>query len=328
MLHVSPVVAHLDAEYIPLMADTPSPDELSRGAPLSSAGATWGDWLRLVRPRQWTKNLLLFAALVFAQKLFDLEALALAMLAFGSFCLAASSVYIVNDVLDSERDRRHPEKSRRPIAAGAIPERAALGVAIALGAAALALAFAIAPRFGLWALAYLGMNAFYSTLGKSIPILDVMLVASGFVIRAIAGAAAIDVPYSEWFIMCTLFLAIFLSASKRKAELLALTHGAEFHRPVLGKYTTNTLDAFTTTSMAATVLSYALYVMAEHPGEGIHLLALTVPFVIFGVFRYSLLVETGDLGDKPEEVLLRDRPMQLCIVCFSLVAVAALYMSG
>lgn len=286
------------------------------------------DWLRLLRPRQWTKNLLLFAALVFAQRLLDPGSLLRAALGFAVFCLASSSAYVLNDWQDAERDRRHPLKRQRPIASGAVPPAlaAALGAALTLGS--LAFAFALGVEFGLWTLAYLALNYLYSTVGKHVAVLDVLLIASGFVIRAVAGAVVIDVPYSEWFILCTLFLAVFLGASKRKAELLSLEGEATDHRPVLGAYTESSLNAFTVTSMAATVLSYALYVVAEHPGEEIHVLAFTVPFVIFGVFRYYLLVETGDLGDRPEEVLLQDRPTQVCVAGFALVAAAALYLGG
>ena len=308
------------------MPHPPSREE--RVQPTAPAAAGAGEWLRLLRPRHWTKNLLLFAALVFARRLFEPGSLALAGLGFAAFCLAASSVYALNDVLDAERDRLHPRKRQRPIASGAISPGSASLVAAGLALAALGLAFGIGTAFGLWTVAYLAQNALYSAVGKNVAVLDVMLVAAGFVIRAIAGAEAISVPYSEWFILCALFLAIFLAASKRKAELLSLDGRESAQRPVLGHYTTSSLSAFTTTSMAATVLSYALYVVAEHPGEEIHLLALTVPFVIFGVFRYYLLVETSELGDRPEEVLLRDRPMQACVLGFALVAVVALYLGS
>lgn len=309
------------------MAGPPSPEDLARQGALAASPAA-ADWLRLLRPRQWTKNLLLFAALLFARRLFDPAALGLAALGFAIFCAASSSVYVLNDLLDADRDRLHPEKRRRPLASGAVPRGAAAGLALLLAVGSLGFAFSLGAAFGLWTLTYLALNVLYSTVGKNVAVLDVLLIASGFVIRAIAGAVVIDVPYSEWFILCTLFLAVFLGASKRKAELRALGHDATQHRLVLGSYTTSVLDAFTSTAMAATVLSYALYVVAEHPGEDIHLLALTVPFVLFGVFRYSLLVEQDDLGDRPEEVLLRDRPIQICVLGFAAVAVLALYLGG
>ncbi|MEE9606684.1 MAG: decaprenyl-phosphate phosphoribosyltransferase [Myxococcota bacterium] len=282
--------------------------------------------LSLARPRQWIKNLLLYAALVFAERLFDATALALATLGFATFCLASSSVYLINDVIDAERDRLHPDKRRRPIAAGDVSEAAAALLAGLLTAASLALSFWIAPGFGFSVVTYLALSHFYTLVGKNIVILDVMLIASGFVIRAVAGALAIGVPSSDWFILCTLFLAMFLALSKRKAEILALEDGASRHRPVLGLYTAPALSAFTDTSMAALLISYALYVLNVHRGAAVPL-ALTVPFVLFGVFRYYLLVETAQLGEKPEEVLLRDRPLQVCLLGFTAVAVAALYLS-
>jgi len=299
------------------------------GDPSAGANARFPRALmRLLRPGQWTKNLLLFAALIFAKKLFVGHALALATLGFVSFCLAASSVYVVNDLLDAERDRLHPEKRRRPIAAGTVSTGAAVGMAGLLSAAALSLAFWIGADFGAAVLIYLGMTHFYSLAGKNVVVLDVMLIAAGFVVRAVAGALAIDVPISDWFIVCTLFLALFLALSKRKAEMLALEANASRARPVLERYTTSSLNAFTATSMAAALISYALYVLDfnKQSEADFALLWLTVPFVLFAVFRYHLLVETGGFGEKPEEVALLDRPFQLCVLGFAATAVAALYL--
>ena len=279
--------------------------------------------LRLLRPKQWTKNLLLFAALIFAEKLFDPGAIVLAVLGFAAFCIASSSVYIVNDLIDVERDRLHPEKRNRPIAAGDVTPAVAWIIAGFLTAAALGLAFWIEIRFGMAVVAYVALTHFYSVTGKHIVILDVMLVAAGFVIRAVAGALSIDVPIGDWFTLCTLFLAVFLALSKRKAEMLALNEHATQTRPVIAEYTASALSAFTATSMAGVLISYALYVL-ESRAE-FQLLALTVPFVMFGIFRYHLLVETSNLGEKAEEVLLSDRPLQLCILGFGALAVLALY---
>jgi len=284
--------------------------------------------LRLLRPRQWTKNLLLFAALVFAKELFDADAVVLASLGFAAFCLASSSVYIVNDLLDAERDRLHPEKRNRPIASGAVsPGRAAVVAAI-LTVASLALAFWVAPAFGIAAILYVGLTHFYSLEGKNVVILDVLLIAFGFVIRGIAGALAIAVPISDWFILCMAFLALFLAVSKRKAELVTLKEEAWNTRPVLERYTETSLNTFTAVTMAATLICYGLYVLdfQKQAGSDSRLLMLTFPVVVFGVFRYHHLAETTDLGDKPEEVLLRDRPIQLSATAFALVAVTALYL--
>lgn len=284
--------------------------------------------LRLLRPRQWTKNLLLFAALVFAKELFDADAVVLASLGFAAFCLASSSVYIINDLLDAERDRLHPEKRNRPIASGAVsPGRAAV-VAAVLTVASLALAFWVAPAFGIAAILYVGLTHFYSLVGKNVVILDVLLIAFGFVIRGIAGALAIAVPISDWFILCMAFLALFLAVSKRKAELVTLKEEAWNTRPVLERYTETSLNTFTAVTMAATLICYGLYVLdfQKQADSDSRLLMLTFPVVVFGVFRYHHLAETTDLGDKPEEVLLRDRPIQLSATAFALVAVTALYL--
>jgi 4-hydroxybenzoate polyprenyltransferase len=282
--------------------------------------------LRLLRPKQWTKNLLLFAALLFAEELFHPAALATACLAFVAFCLASSSIYVVNDLLDVERDRLHPDKRQRPIASGEVASEQAAILAAVLSVAALGLAFLIGRDFGLATVVYMLLSHFYSFVGKNVVLLDTLLIAIGFVLRAVAGAIAIDVPYSDWFVLCTLFVALFISLSKRKAELLGARDAAGA-RPVLMKYSENALTAFTGTSMAAAVISYSLYVqdIVAESGGGLRLLILTVPFVIIAVFRYHLLVDKEGLGEKPEEILLSDRPLQLSMLGFVLVAIAAFY---
>jgi len=285
---------------------------------------------RLMRPRQWTKNLLLFAALVFANELFDAESVVLACLGFAAFCLASSSTYIVNDLLDVERDRRHPVKRNRPIAAGDVTSGKAVALACVLTAASLGIAFWIAPAFGAATVLYLVSTHFYSLVGKNVVILDVLIIAFGFVIRAVAGALAITVPISDWFILCTAFLALFLAVSKRKSELVTLKEGAASFRPVLARYTETSLTTYIAVTMAAAMLCYGLYVLdfqRAHGGDS-RLLMLTFPTVVFGIFRYHHLTETTDMGDKPEEVLLRDRPIQACSVLFAAIAVVALYFAG
>jgi 4-hydroxybenzoate polyprenyltransferase len=282
--------------------------------------------LRLLRPKQWTKNLLLFAALVFARRLLDPAAVLEACLAFVAFCLASSSVYVANDLVDVERDRAHPEKRHRPIASGEVSRGAALLLALLLTAAALALALVLGSGFTAAVAVYLVLSHFYTFVGKNIVLLDTLLVAIGFVLRAVAGALAIAVPFSDWFVLCTLFVALFIALSKRKAELLAGgdTSGS---RPVLAHYTVEALTAFTGTSMAAAVISYSLYVQdaVERFGHELRVLVFTVPIVIVAIFRYYLLVENAGAGEKPEEILLGDRPLQLAALGFVLVAVAAFY---
>ncbi len=286
---------------------------------------------RLLRPRQWVKNLLVFAALVFAKELFVPASLAAACLAFVAFCIASSSVYVVNDLVDAEQDRLHPDKRHRPIASGEVSQARALPLAAVLSIAALGLSFWIGVGFGSVVVSYILLTHFYSFVGKNIVIVDILMISTGFVLRAVAGALAIDVPFSGWFVLCTLFVALFVAISKRKAELAAAAGSVEpSARPVLAQYTEQALTAFTGTSMAAAVISYSLYVQAilEETGSELRLLAFTVPFVIFAIFRYYLLVDTGSLGEKPEEIFLRDRPFQLGVLGFGLVAVAALYGLG
>jgi 4-hydroxybenzoate polyprenyltransferase len=274
------------------------------------------------------KNLLVFAALVFGEELFVSSSLATACLAFVAFCIASSSVYVVNDLVDAERDRLHPDKRHRPIASGQVPQGTALVLAALLSVAALGLSFWVGVGFGSVVVSYILLTHFYSFVGKNIVIVDVLLISMGFVLRAVAGALAIHVPYSGWFVLCTLFVALFIAISKRKAELFAAGEGVERNaRPVLSQYTEHALTAFTGASMAAAIISYSLYVLDETNSE-VRLLALTVPFVIFAIFRYYLLVDTGSLGEKPEEIFLRDRPFQLGVLGFGLVAVAALYGVG
>ena len=285
--------------------------------------------LRLLRPKQWTKNLLLFAALVFAEELFHPAAFVTACLAFVAFCVASSSIYVVNDLVDVERDRLHPDKRQRPIVSGEVSKGMAAALAAVLSAGALGLAFWIGHGFGLAVVVYMVLSHFYSLTGKNVVILDVLLIAIGFVLRAVAGAIAIDVPYSDWFVLCTLFVALFIALSKRRAELLTARDAAG-SRPVLMKYSESALTAFTGTSMAAAVISYSLYVqdiLADSGGE-LRTLILTVPFVIIAIFRYHLLVEKEGLGERPEEILLSDRPLQLSMLGFVLVAIAAFYLGG
>ena len=279
--------------------------------------------IRLLRPRQWSKNLLVFAAAIFANQIFMGRSAGLAALAFIAFCLASSSVYVINDLVDAERDRQHPRKRLRPIAAGEISPRAAVRIAVVLTVAALGIAVWVRWELGATVALYIALVHFYSILGKHIVILDTMLVATGFVIRAVGGAIAIDVPSSSWFVLCTFFAALFLALAKRRAEMLALDDGAGEHRSVLGEYTESTLSAYTSAVIGATTISYALYVIDS--ADTFRLLPLTVPFVLFAVFRYHHLVETAGLGERPEDVFLGDRAFQVGVVAFLAAALAAIY---
>lgn len=299
------------------------------GWPIPARPSTPRALLRLLRPRQWAKNGLLFAALIFARRLGDPAALWAASVGFVGFCLLSSATYAMNDLLDAERDRAHPKKRHRPIASGAIAPRTALVASLLLAAAGLALCASITPGLLGAGLTYLAMTQFYSMVGKNVVILDILLIAAGFVVRAVAGAFAIGVPSSSWFLACTLFAALFLALCKRKAELTALEHGAVDHRPVLASYTAPLLQALIASSVAATMMSYALYVfdVRARAGRDFHLIELTLPCVVYGLFRYVWLVETRGLGGSPEEVLLRDRGIQIAGLLFAGIAIVSLHVT-
>ena len=280
--------------------------------------------IRLLRPHQWSKNLLVFAAAIFANELFIPSSVSLAALAFVAFCLASSAVYIVNDIMDAEVDRHHPVKRSRPIAAGEIGVRSAIWLAAALTLVALGLALTINGPFTITIAAYIALVFIYSIAGKHIVIFDTMLVAVGFVLRAVGGALAIQVPSSDWFVLCTFFAALFLALSKRRAEMISQDGGSAGHRAVIGEYSESGLATYTATAIAATVITYSLYAIDSAPL--FPLLPLTVPFVLFAVFRYHHLVETAGLGERPEEVFLRDRTFQICVLAFLALSMTAIYL--
>jgi len=280
--------------------------------------------IRLLRPRQWPKNLLVFAAAIFADELFVVASASRAALAFVAFCLASSSVYVINDLMDAEVDRQHPVKRSRPIAAGEIGTRSAIWLAVALALAALGLAAAINVPFAITIAVYIALVHFYSTVGKHVVILDVMLIATGFVLRAVGGALAIEVPSSDWFVLCTFFAALFLALSKRRAEMISQDGGSAGHRAVIGEYSESGLATYTATAIAATVITYSLYAIDSAPL--FPLLPLTVPFVLFAVFRYHHLVETAGFGERPEEVFLHDRTFQICVLAFLALSMTAIYL--
>lgn len=282
--------------------------------------------IRLLRPRQWPKNLLVFAAAIFANQLFVATSASLAALAFVAFCLASSSVYVINDLMDAEVDRHHPVKSSRPIAAGEIGKGPAIWLAVALTLAALGLAEAINGPFAITIAAYIALVHFYSIIGKHIVILDVMLVATGFVLRAVGGALAIQVPSSAWFVLCTFFAALFLALSKRRAEMISREGDSAWHRAVIGEYSEAALAAYTTTAMAATAITYSLYVIES--AALFPLLPLTVPFVLFAVFRYHHLVEMAELGEQPEDVFQRDLAFRVCVLAFVALSMTAIYLGS
>lgn len=299
----------------------------ARPAPLS-AGTVLTGLLRAMRPKQWTKNGVVFAALIFSRHFDDPASVVSAVIAAGVFCLLSSAVYLLNDVFDLRNDRAHPIKRRRPIAAGEVPPGAAVGTAVVLGGGSLAAGYFVVPGLAIIGAVYLVANVLYSAWLKKVVIVDVMVISLGFVLRAVAGGLAIDVEVSAWLIICTILLSLFLALCKRRQEL-ALLDSATEHRGILEEYTIEFLDQMITIVTAATVVAYSSYTLSHDVQEklGTRHLYLTVPFVIYGIFRYLYLVHRRDMGGSPSEVLLADRPLLLNILLWGVAAVAILYAS-
>jgi 4-hydroxybenzoate polyprenyltransferase len=286
-------------------------------------------WLLAARPEQWSKNVLVFAALVFGLRLLDPDALVRAGGAFVAFCAASSGVYLLNDLRDLERDRLHPTKRNRPLASGQIPARAAGGVAVLLAIASVVLGVAIAPAFGVIVIGYLALNASYSLGLKDVVLVDAILIAIGFVLRAVGGAAAIGVSISPWLVVCTFMAALFLALGKRRAEIGALAE-AVAHRPVTRSYTLELLDQLMTIVVAASILSYCLYTLSPEVREkfGVAHLEVTVPFVVYGLFRYLYLVRVSDRAQNPVHAIVTDRPIILTVLLWGAVVIGLLYLQG
>ncbi len=278
-----------------------------------------------MRPRQWTKNLVVFAALAFAGELLDWRRILLGTAAFVVFCLLSGSVYVLNDVLDMDADRLHATKKSRPVASGELSRESAVAAGTAIGLFAIACAFAISPLMGTVAVAYVALQAAYMLFLKKQVILDAMAIAAGFVLRAVAGAVAISVPVSSWLMLCTFLLALFLAFGKRRHELMMLGDEANEHRVALGHYSAPLIDSMLSTTAAATIVAYAFYTFTPTTGERYRYLMVTVPFVAYGLFRYLYLVHRHDLGGSPEEILLTDWPLIIDIVAWAAVAAVIIY---
>ena len=283
--------------------------------------------LSSLRPGQWTKNLLVFAALLFGRRLFDAAAVADATVAFAIFCALSGAVYLVNDIADRDTDRRHPLKAQRPLASGALPVGVAAGAAVVLIGGGLAAAFVVGPQFGWVAAGYLALLVLYSATLKHIVILDVLTIAIGFVLRAVAGAFAIDVEISQWLLVCTILLALFIALAKRRHELVLLADGATGHRPILGEYSAYLLDQMISVVTASTLVAYIFYTISPETQEkfGTALLELTIPFPIYGIFRYLYLVHRREGGGSPAELLLTDRPLLSCVALWALSVAFIIY---
>ncbi len=280
-----------------------------------------------LRVYQWPKNLVIFAALVFAQQLTDPAQVRRSIIAFVLLCAASSAVYLFNDLLDIEKDRAHPEKRHRPIASGAIAPWTAVVVLVVLAGGAMIGAYAIHPPY-LWAiLLYTALNVAYTLLLKRIMLIDVLAIALGFVIRAIAGAVILEVTVSNWLVVCTLFLALFLSFGKRRHEVGLLEAEAIHHREVLGHYNVPYLDSLMIVLAASTLLTYTIYTCSPEVVQKFHTdkLYLTLPFVVYGLFRYLYLVHHRRGGGDPSSTLLKDVPILATVLLWGLTCIGILY---
>lgn len=285
------------------------------------------DLFQALRLRHWVKNSLVFAALIFSMNVFDLPMLAKTIIAFFLFGFIASSVYILNDLMDIEEDKRHPLKSKRPIPSGRIKPNTALAISIILAVMAFFSSFSMNFWFGVVIFLYFVINIFYSRYLKHVVILDVFCVASGFVLRVLAGGFVINVEMSQWLIICTGLLALFLSFTKRRHELVLLGEKSVSHRKILSQYSPYFLDQMIAVVTSATLIAYILYTISEETVNkfGTNKLILTVPFVLYGIFRYLYLVHQKEEGGNPTKLLLTDRPIMIDIALWIASAVMILY---
>jgi 4-hydroxybenzoate polyprenyltransferase len=280
-----------------------------------------------LRPEQWTKNLFVLGPLMFGQRLFDSASVLKALAAFAIFCALSGVVYLINDVADRDADRRHPIKKRRPIASGALSVRAALTAAAVLTAIAVPSAFLVRPAFGSLAVGYLALLAAYSGPLKHAVIIDVLTIAIGFVLRAAAGALAIGVAVSHWLYVLIMLLALFLALSKRRHEIVLLADGATGHRRILEEYSPYLLDQMIAVVTASTIVAYAFYTISPETVAkfGTDLLGLTLPFPLYGIFRYLYLVHKKEGGGSPSDMLLTDRPLLICVGLWAAVVALIIY---
>ncbi len=292
------------------------------GAPVWREKVPLWALVRLARPKQWVKNGLVFAALLFSGQMRDAASIGLATLAFVAFCLASAAAYSLNDALDAKEDRLHPTKRFRPVALGVVSPVQALVFSILLAGGGLAAGFSVGVALGLIVLLYLSLNLLYSFRLKHVVLLDVMTIAAGFVLRAAGGAVAIKVEMSLWFLVTVPLLSLFLAAAKRRHELIVVEEASN-HRPVLAEYSTKLLDQMLAALSAAIVMAYFLY--AKDTVKP-HQFMLTSPLVLYGVFRYLFLVYQRDGGGKPEELLLSDVPMLVTVALWAVMTAAIIYL--
>jgi 4-hydroxybenzoate polyprenyltransferase len=308
----------------------------STSSPVAVPGATFArapgrslaaNLLISLRPGQWAKNLLVFAGILFGRRLLEPAAMAESLAAFAIFCALSGAVYLVNDIADRESDRLHPLKALRPIASGALRVSTAAGAAIVLAAVAVLGSTALGWAFTLVVVAYLGLQVLYSGPLKQIVILDVLTIAVGFVLRAAGGAVAVHVEFSHWLLVCTLLLALFIALAKRRHEIVLLADEATNHRRILGEYSAYLLDQMIGVVTASTLIAYIFYTVSPETQEkfGTPWLGLTIPFPLYGIFRYLYLVHKREGGGSPADLLLTDRPLLICVALWALAVTAIIY---
>jgi len=282
--------------------------------------------IKTMRPRQWTKNAFVLAALVFDRQLLNPVSLLRSIAGLILFCLLSSAVYIINDIVDVEADRQHPTKKNRPIASGKLPIPVAVGAILLLLLVTFPLAYQLSPEFFLIAIFYFILNLAYSNWLKHIPLLDVLIIATGFVLRVAAGVSLIHVQrFSPWLYVVTTLLALYLGFGKRRAEITLLLENADCHRPVLDGYTIPFLDQLITIVSSRTIVAYSLYTFSAPNLPDNHAMMLTIPFVLYGIFRYLSLIQVKGEGGAPEEVLLTDHPLQIDILLWGISILVIFY---
>ncbi len=282
--------------------------------------------LNTMRPKQWTKNVFVFAALVFDRQLIDRNPFVITLVAFALFCLASSLVYIINDLADIDSDRQHPQKRHRPLASGKLSKNLAILTALIIGAVIFPGTFLLNTALGLTISAYFVMMLAYSLWLKHMPLIDVIIIAAGFVLRVAAGVVIIETErFSPWLFVATTFLALFIGLGKRRAEIELLATEAGTHRRVLDGYSLELLDQLLTIVLSTTLMTYCLYTFSAVITPDNHSMMLTIPFVIYGLFRYLFLIRIKHIGGAPEEIVLTDRPMQVTILLWGLTVIAILY---
>jgi 4-hydroxybenzoate polyprenyltransferase len=285
--------------------------------------------LKTMRPKQWAKQVFILAPLVFDGKLFQPYFVGRALLAVAVFCLVSGAVYVMNDLADIEKDRAHPVKRNRPLASGRLSPSLARGAVVGLVAVSFVTAYLLGPSFLAVTALYFGLNVAYSFGLKEQLILDLFTIAAGFVLRVVAGVIVVDVArFSPWLYVCTTLLALFIAISKRRHEQVLLAGNAENHRSTLAGYTLPLLDQYSMVVISATLMAYSLYTFSAPNLPANHSMMLTIPFVIYGLFRYMYLVQVKGMGGAPEEIVLRDKPLIVDLLLWSLAVGLVLYVFG